>query len=474
MEEIEKKLIAAYLFTITVIGILFASHATPLTGLDERFHFFRAYQIADGQILAHRIDGKEGAWGGCISDKMMKFVNPFFSSQGAGQPASKLVTEQRAKQLEAMDIQDKYCFPFPASAAYSAILYAPSAIGIFAAKQTGAGLEATMFAGRYANLIFYVLMLFACVRVIPVMRIPMLMIMSFPTFLLLSASYSPDPVTNTVTILFIACCLRSALTEQAMRWQILALSVVVGLLKITNVAFLPFVLLVPQKHFTSRVRWISFMAATLTAGTIVAIAWNAHYSWDPASYWNSGGNMAEAKQMLIHQPAEVLRKVISAILIQTPDMFARMFATFGGGPGVYSMNPGRWYCVFAMLIIGATSLISRNKKNLVASAANSFFMMSMSFGSIVLIFLALYIAFSPLHIPVVAGVQGRYFAISLFTLMICINSVIYVVSKKIEKVEKIHSAIGNGTAISALSIAYLMIVTLVSGMAIQHYVTLWY
>lgn len=42
MEAYEKKGIIAYLTIIFVIGLFFVFKNTPLTGLDERFHFFRA------------------------------------------------------------------------------------------------------------------------------------------------------------------------------------------------------------------------------------------------------------------------------------------------------------------------------------------------------------------------------------------------------------------------------------------------
>ncbi|MGQ2831508.1 DUF2142 domain-containing protein, partial [Leptospira interrogans] len=166
------------------------------------------------------------------------------------------------------------CFNFAPSAAYSPLLYAPSAIGIAITKYTSFGIDTQMYAGRVMNLVFFIAMVYAAVMMMPIMRIPTLMILSFPTLLNLASSYSPDPVTNLVTVMFIACCLRMAILKEKIFWQTFVLACLVGLLKMTNIAFLPFVLLIPSSLFSSRIKWLAYMAGSIAAGCAVALAWN--------------------------------------------------------------------------------------------------------------------------------------------------------------------------------------------------------
>jgi hypothetical protein len=119
-------------------------------------------------------------------------------------------------------------------------------------------------------------------------------------------------------------------------WQTFVLACLVGLLKMTNIAFLPFVLLIPSSLFSSRIKWLAYMAGSIAAGCAVALAWNGYYSWVPSQFWHSGGDIKAAKEMLLTQPFATVIFLIKSVIIQTPDMFDRMFATFGGGPAAYT------------------------------------------------------------------------------------------------------------------------------------------
>jgi hypothetical protein len=174
---------------MTIIGLFFVFKNTPLTGLDE-FHFFRSYQIAQGTLLPQLING-EKAWGGCVERKALQYVWPFFISQDHNQPASKEEAAKRAKEIDASTDNVSTCFNFAPSATYSPLLYAPSAIGLALTRLVGAGIDTQMYAGRLMNLVFFLALVYAVVRMMPVMRIPTLMILSFPTLLNLASSYSP-------------------------------------------------------------------------------------------------------------------------------------------------------------------------------------------------------------------------------------------------------------------------------------------
>lgn len=420
MDRLERFSLISYLVVMTIIGLFFVFKNTPLTGLDERFHFFRSYQMAQGTMLPKLINGEKGAWGGCVERKALQYVWPFFISQDQNQPASKEDAIKRAKEIDASNDTVSTCFNFAPSAAYSPLLYAPSAIGIAITKYTSFGIDTQMYAGRVMNLVFFIAMVYVAVMMMPIMRIPTLMILSFPTLLNLASSYSPDPVTNLVTVMFIACCLRMAILKEKIFWQTFVLACLVGLLKMTNIAFLPFVLLIPSSLFSSRVKWLAYMAGSIAAGCAVALAWNGYYSWVPSQFWHSGGDIKTAKEMLLTQPFATVIFLIKSVIIQTPDMFDRMFATFGGGPAAYTWTFGGKYCYLAIFSIFMATLSSVSQSQIAFNKLKLYLLPVMSIGSVLLIFLALWVGFSPLNIPIVGGVQGRYFIISFMTAMIFI------------------------------------------------------
>jgi uncharacterized membrane protein len=471
MGRIERGTVILYLIAMTVIGLFFVFKNTPLTGLDERFHFFRSYQIAQGEIIPKLINGDKGAWGGCVESRALRYVWPFFVSQDQNLPASKEEAATRAAEIDATEDTSTTCFNFAPSAAYSPILYAPSAIGIAIAKYTGAGIDTQMYAGRLMNLAFFIAMVYVAVMMMPVMRIPTLMILSFPTLINLASSYSPDPVTNMITLMFIACCLRMTILKEKILWQTFTLACLVGLLKMTNIAFLPFVLLIPSSLFSNRNKWLAYMAGSIVAGCIVALAWNGYYSWVPSEFWHSGGDIVAAKASLIESPIGIFLFIINSVIIQTPDMFKGMFATFGGGPKLYSFTSDGFYCLLSVAIITASAIVSADKNKSTLNSARLYLLPILCIGSIILVFLALWIGFSPLGLAGVAGVQGRYFIISFLTLMLFIMFFVSG-SKTFEVISGSASSIKRDV-LTILALSHLALIANVSYMSIERYIPLY-
>ncbi|MDW2743703.1 DUF2142 domain-containing protein [Atlantibacter subterraneus] len=470
MDRLERVSLISYLVVMTIIGIFFVFKNTPLTGLDERFHFFRSYQMAQGTMLPHLINDEKGAWGGCVERKALQYVWPFFVSQDQNQPGSKDDAMKRAAEIDASSDTVSTCFNFAPSATYSPLLYAPSAIGIAITRLVGAGIDAQMYAGRLMNLVFFIAMVYAAVMMMPVLRIPTLMILSFPTLINLASSYSPDPVTNLITLMFIACCLRMAILKEKIFWQTFALACLVGLLKMTNIAFLPFVLLIPASLFSNRNKWLTYMASSIVAGCVVALAWNGYYSWVPSEFWHSGGNIEAAKAALIDSPIGISLFIIKSVIIQTPDMFKGMFATFGGGPQLYSFTADGFYCLLSVSIITASAIVSADKNNAI-NAARLYLLPILGIGSVVLVFLALWMGFSPLGLGGVAGVQGRYFIISFLTMMLFIMFFVSV-SKYFDVISGSTSSIKRDV-LALLALSNLVLIANVSYMSIERYITLY-
>ncbi|WP_418163011.1 DUF2142 domain-containing protein [Pantoea vagans] len=471
MEGFEKKGVIAYLVVVFIIGLFFVFKNTPLTGLDERFHFFRAYQISQGGIFPQEIGEEKGAWGGCISDKALQYVWPFFLSQDQNKPASRVDAVKRAKEIDESTNDHNTCFNFAPSATYSPVLYLPSAIGVAVARGVGLGINTQMYAGRLFNLIAFVGMVYLAVSMMPIMRFPALFILTFPTLINLASSYSPDPVTNLVSALFIAFCLRMAILQEKLFWQTFLLAGLVGLLKMTNVAYLPFLMLIPATLFSSKLKWVSYITGSMVFGCLIAAAWNMHYSWVPSQFWHSGGDSKAAMTMLITEPVTTVTFLLKSIWIQTPDMFNRMFATFGGGPQLFTWTIGGPFCRTSIIFILIATIMSIPRTRLNFGWLRLAYLPAMSLGSIVLIFAALWIGFSPLHIGIVGGVQGRYFIISLLIFMLFI----FMTLSSSQKFMSMGFAktLGDRKVLAIITVLYLLMISYVSYLSIMKYIPLY-
>lgn len=169
---------------------------TPLTGLDERFHFFRALQISQGDFFAKEVDGKRYSWGRELDGKMMEYVRPYIENQDRKLPTSKSILSDHAKVVDSMEGASNWNMIFPSTGSYSPVMYLPSSLGIILADLAGFGVEGKLFSGRIFNLVFYVFMLAWLYRVMPFLKTLSVMVFTFPTMINLASSYSADPVTN--------------------------------------------------------------------------------------------------------------------------------------------------------------------------------------------------------------------------------------------------------------------------------------
>jgi len=262
-----------------------------------------------------------------------------------------------------------------------------------------------------------------------------------------------------------------AISREKIFWQTFILAGMVGLLKMTNVAFLPFLMLIPSSLFSNKFRWMSYIAGSVAFGCLVAAAWNVHYSWVPSQFWHSGGDAKKAMAMLVSDPVGTLIFLLKSIWIQTPDMFNRMFATFGGGPQLFTWTIGGPFCRGAIMLITIATFMSLPKRQLDFGWLRLSFLPAMSLGSIFLIFAALWIGFSPLNIGIVGGVQGRYFIISLLTFMIFIVMTLASCPRIMNSgVAKLCS---DRKIIAITALVYLLLISYVSYLSIQKYTLLY-
>lgn len=474
MDNFERKVIIPYLFLIAVLGTLFVYKNTPLTGLDERLHFFRSMQIAQGDFLPTEINNEHGAWGGCISKNMMDFVNPFFINQGSNIGTSKTSAQLRALEIDSRTTDNQECFNFAPSATYSPLLYLPSAIGIKITQALSGGVSEIMFAGRLSNLIFYIALLYALYRVMPIARIPTLFVMTFPTLLNLASSYSADPITNLVTMFYIACCLRMMILKENLYWQTLLLGALVGLLKMTNVVFLPFIFLVPAGNFSARWRYAAFTGITILTGCFLAVLWNSHFAWEPRKYWNIPGDISTVKQIILSDPLAAIAKLSYSIWVEMPDRLARLFATFGGGPSAFTWTIGGIYLNTAILLTTLYSVAANAGKKTSAIWAAYYLIPAMIIGSLYIIYLALWFGFSPINSPIIGGVQGRYYAVTLISLLIFLELLSRATNFKAGFIARAGMALTSDYRKALIVCAYAALITSVCSRSVQQYNSLWY
>lgn len=405
-----------YLLGLSIIGIIFVYRITPMSGIDEMYHFFRAQQVAQGNLLAQRYANH--AFGGGLDSHMIDWVDYFNEKRNQSLPADVLVAQDRALTISSTPVR-KITLQFPSTASYSPIMYIPSAIGMDIAKLFHSRPDTQYYAGRLGNLFGYMFLLCLLLSILPCTKLPLLVLLTTPTALHLATTYSADPVTNLGALIFIACCLRLRLsqTSHAALWLncIFALAIILGLLKLTCSLLSLTCFLIPSAFFKSKKNYFQYCVLVCSASVSSAVIWNGFYPFNPAHYWNTGGDSHVQIQNMIIHPIVFLQEILNTYKIGTYWWWEDAWGRFGGGPIPLFFKIGEKTGLISVSLMIGLALIEKNRAQ---SFVSSGFLLALGALYSLLIILAFYVGFSHAGEGIVSGLQGRYFILS-WALYLC-------------------------------------------------------
>ncbi len=279
----------AFLTIALSYGLIFVLLTPPFQVPDEGAHFYRAYQVSEGQIISQKRLGE------CAG-----YTNNFTSEICVGGllPTSLLTTVRSNKTIRfnpqnkqnPQDILDLLHLPlepqnrtflkFPGSALYSPVPYLPQALAIALGRLTQASPLALMYASRLFNLMAWLCLEYLAIRIAPAGKWLLFLICLTPMSLFQAASLSADAVTNGLAHLLIAVFLKSALEEDKPvgRWHVALIFSLSLLLALSKQLYLPFVgmlLWVPVKKFGNVKTYLLTFSALLLICLTAVLSWSS-------------------------------------------------------------------------------------------------------------------------------------------------------------------------------------------------------
>jgi uncharacterized membrane protein len=212
--------------------------------------------------------------------------------------------------------------PFHAVNLYSCVPYLPAGIAIGVSRIWNDSPRRLMYVGRFANLLFFLSMVVAAMRLLPGFALPIAVLALMPMSLHQAASLSADVVTNGIAFVLTAYILRLSITEDAgwlKRGEYLRLTVgfvLAGLCK-SSAGLVFLLLLIPSKRFPSRrMQWLAITGFTVLAFGVAA-------AWQPLNRPNGevystvksalGIHVDENAALLVHRPAVFVSAVFRTI-----------------------------------------------------------------------------------------------------------------------------------------------------------------
>ncbi len=410
---------AVFLLIGAIFGATFSVVTPPFWGHDEITQFGRAYQVAHGGFGPQRIPDARGvSYGGQIPvsiDALMGYALRDYSRKPQ-EPAPLSAGHAAYDRLGSAPVGSATkTMWFTNTAAYSAIPYVPAVAGIWLADAVGADVGNTVLLTRLAGLLAYLLIVGFALRALRGYRVQWLAftVAVLPITLFQAGTVTADTITNALAIL-VSCLLVKGLFLNARlsRTEVaaaLVATIALPLSKPTYVLLAMLVALIPARQYGFRgwLRWIPWCCAIL--GAALFGVW-----MKIASPTGDGmGLMREPAQWHSVRPGDQLHQILShpwhfidvfthSIWLRDGEWFTQFFGQLGFA---YVDVPG--LSILACLLAFAVSVGIAER--LTATQLRTTLVALAIAASVAMIYVTLYMSFSPVGYYLIDGVQGRYF-----------------------------------------------------------------
>lgn len=259
-------------------GAVFTFLLPPFQSPDEPAHFFRAWEVSEGDFFPGktpeaRLGGRVPASLDSLAQRFAYLKNDYAARTSfQGIVAAGSIPLNKKAQI----FKD-----FPNTAIYAPTAYLPQAAAIVLLRAANAPPLWMLYGARLANLLVWCLLLAAALRSMPFQVSLMALMAALPAGLVIAASANADVVTNGLAFWLVAVLLKGEERKAGPFfnrnfWPMLAAALVVAANKIIYLPLLGvFWLGATAAEFKSRVAWGRFLLL-VSGSLLVAGLWGKH------------------------------------------------------------------------------------------------------------------------------------------------------------------------------------------------------
>lgn len=424
---------AVVLVVLSVLfGLLTVALNPPLRGPDERAHFLRAWGLAQGDIVpTDSVDGRLGVrLPARIHDDLGFFEGAHWRFRGGGYGYPALRADYRAHRAARAppeaDERAPVFIPYEGSEGYAPVAYLPHVAAALIGRALDLDFVAVLYLMRIAGLLAITAVAAWAVAVTPRLKWAFVLIAMLPSALYGRSVVGADGATLSLTLLVTALCLRAALAlpgrgavERA-TWMCLAV--------LTKPPQVVFVLLegmtAPLRDLARRWRTT---ALVVLPGLLLAPLWVVAVSGEMAVWRIVEATGAPAEQFdlrwklgfMLANPGHFPKALVVTLVAQAGDLWRQLVGVLGW----LDMPLRSWVYPLVSLFVLATlteriglDRLGRLRLAAVSAAVILLYVLA--------VYLILFITWTPIDIPTIAGVQGRYFVVILPALAVLCSALV--------------------------------------------------
>lgn len=270
-----------YVFLVFTIffGLLFVFLFPPFQVIDEPSHFFRAYQIAQGDIIGSK---KDKLTGGALPAQVVNAPNSY----------ARMISNYSEK-ADLRDIGNdvflnlnrnkKEFTAFNNTVVYPPFTYLPQAFGIKVSMIFNTPPVISLYFARLFSLIFWAVIIFCLIKIMPrIGKWTIVAVSGFPMILSQAASASSDATINTMTIFTIGIIIsiilsdnKGARYDNKILFRLLFIcGIFLSLVKPPTVMLLLLALVIPSDKFNGAKSKARYLILLIGLPVAITLLWN--------------------------------------------------------------------------------------------------------------------------------------------------------------------------------------------------------
>jgi uncharacterized membrane protein len=392
-----------FLFYGTVFSLLLVFRLPPLMGADEPNHLRRANLLAQGSLVGKRMGaGATLSSGGTEETNLNDFEAIMAPMEFHPEVKVGEVDLAKARMLPWGDRQAYQ--PFENTAIYPPFFYLPAALGVFIGKTTHLSIMNSVTLARLANAMVCVACGFFGLEVARRGREILFTLLLLPMSVGLYSTVTQDGLLLTTAALACAWLVRAAAEGRPMtRREVWKTGIALALVGMGKPPYLLLSLLLPVVGTRPRKwGWFGAMGSLLTA-----LTWHLAMAVTTQTPMKRAGiKLDPGKQVrfLFEHPLSTLGIVVSSLRHSGGEYYAQFIGVLGWLDTV--LPKGYYVAAGVALALSGWLGFSLQKSGDRSRALLSCAVLALTAAAV---FVALYVAYTPVGAAEVEGVQGRYF-----------------------------------------------------------------
>ena len=403
-----------FLVLATVFGLLFVFINPPWQTNDEDRHFYHAYFVSQGYFIPEQGNDKVG---GVIANNLYDVVKKF---QGIRFSETNKISKSKLEELENIKLNESNKQFFHNNQfRQNPIGYLAAASGIFIGQVINDNPVWLGWWGRIGNLIFYIVVVFFAIKLIPIFKNVVLIYALTPMVIYQGASVTYDAMMIALTFLILALVLKYSLEKEIkIGWKEITLLIILLILHSYCKGGYPLVtlslLMIPKEKFNFNmnpiVYFISVFILTYVIYKFPAWTWGKLMSWQHYQLETSKALQKDFKNswsanvdLALSNPGVFISNIIENINHFRQEWAGGTIGRFGYS---YTLLPSWFFLIHGLIIIFIATF--DNAKEYVLNVYQRSVSIAIGIGTILIVIAGMYFA-SPIGAKQIFGLQGRYF-----------------------------------------------------------------